>query len=71
MDSFLRGLMACLKDPHQESFTMRDSPDPEAVVAFLQAISDGLKYLAGSVAKLHLNHILARRESLLLGSSVA
>ena len=52
MDTFLGGLVSSLKDPASDTFTLRASPDPSAIVLFIQSMSEGLKYAAGAFSTL-------------------
>ena len=71
MDSFLCGLASALKDPDQESFALRRSPDIPSIVAFIQAMAEGLKASSDAFTRAYLNAVIARRDAVLDASSVA
>ncbi|KAL8607181.1 hypothetical protein ACOMHN_009575 [Nucella lapillus] len=70
MDSFLGGLVLVLYDPDHTQFKLRHSPDPAAVVPFIQSMAEGLKYSADAFARLHMISVLARRDAVLSASQV-
>ena len=63
MDSFLGGLVGALRDPESDSSHLRQDLDAPAILAFIQTLAQGLKASADIFARLHLNPILARRDS--------
>ena len=66
MDSFLGSLVGALKDPESNSFQVHQDLDASAILAFIQTLMQDLKTSADVFAKLHPNHILAKRDSVLL-----
>ena len=70
MDSFLGGLVRSVKDDEASSFVLKQEIDVTDVVSFIRSLSETLKFSASSLASLHVNLALARRDSVLTKSQV-
>ena len=73
VDSFLGGLINAVRDPDHpgEGFHLREEIEPDQVFVFAKTALQGLRSLSDSVAKLHTNFILARRDAVLSHTQVA
>eukprot|EP00745_Piridium_sociabile_P014361 TRINITY_DN2118_c0_g1_i8.p3 TRINITY_DN2118_c0_g1~~TRINITY_DN2118_c0_g1_i8.p3 ORF type:complete len:725 (-),score=84.24 TRINITY_DN2118_c0_g1_i8:3056-5230(-) len=71
MDSFLGGLVDALKDPAEDGFQLRRDLDQSSIQCVIQTLAKGLRFTAASFARLHLNAVLARRDSILQASKLA
>ena len=71
MDSFLGGLVEALRDPDSDSFQLRQDLDPPVILACIRTLAQGPKASADIFARLHLNSILARRDSTMSAPLVA
>ena len=65
MDSFLGGLVKSLRDEESEGFTLKEDIDSADLVSFIKSLAENLKFTASSLASLHVNFALCRRDSLL------
>ena len=69
MDSFLAGLIKTVKEDvdgdEAPSFSLRDEIDEDDLYSFLTAVSSCLSYTAGTLASIHTNVVLARRDAIL------
>ena len=68
LDSFMGGLIATLKDPLKDGFSLREDVDASAVASFMHSMNEALKASSSAVTKLHVNLVLARRDGLLASS---
>ena len=68
LDSFMGGLIATLKDPLKDGFSLREDVDASAVATFMHSMNEALKASSSAVARLHVNSVLARRDGLLASS---
>ena len=69
IDSFLGGLFTAISDPNADHFQLSQEADPETILSFATMINDTLKFVSGSLAKLHVNNVLVRRDAILTRSS--
>ena len=73
MDGFLGGLVEAVRDPDLslEGFHLRADLDPAQICFFARSVAQGLRFLSSSLAKLHTNCVLARRDAVLFSSPIA
>ena len=71
MDSFLAGLIKTVKEDVDDigdetpSFSLREEIDEDDLYSFLTAVSSCVSYTANSLASMHTNLVLARRDAIL------
>ena len=68
MDSFLGGLVNTLKEDDSDTFSLKQEIDSSDLVSFIKSIAENLKFTASSLASLHVNFALCRRDCLLAQS---
>ena len=73
MDGFLGGLIEAVRDPDTslEGFHLRPEMDPAQICSFARSVAQGLRFLSSSMARLHTNCVLARRDAVLRSSLIA
>ena len=73
MDAFLGGLIEVVRDPDPslQGFRLQPEMDPGQICAFTRSVTQGLRFLSSSLARLHTNCVLARRDAVLCSSLTA